>query len=117
MKQSGLLMDNDSVGILSGTDEGVFGWFTLNYLTRRIRFLKENGRLLIGVTRIIPDFSPKNCSCVGLGRRIDSDHFCAKRLQHRFQRKNHARDFRPYIAGFRQQDSALHPQASVNIRF
>jgi Golgi nucleoside diphosphatase len=43
LKNSGLLMDEDSVGILSGTDEGVFGWFTLNYLTDRIKHIKENG--------------------------------------------------------------------------
>lgn len=36
-------MDADSVGILSGTDEGVFGWFTLNYLTSKLKHLKNNG--------------------------------------------------------------------------
>lgn len=33
---SGLLVDDDAVGMLSGTDEGVFGWFTLNFLLERL---------------------------------------------------------------------------------
>lgn len=38
VSSSGLLMDDtgESVGMLSGTDEGVFGWFTLNYLLGRL---------------------------------------------------------------------------------
>jgi len=33
---SGLLVDDDAVGMLSGTDEGVFGWFTLNFLLQKL---------------------------------------------------------------------------------
>ena len=33
---SGFLVDDDAVGVLSGTDEGVFGWFTLNFLLERL---------------------------------------------------------------------------------
>jgi hypothetical protein len=33
---SGLLVNDDAVGMLSGTDEGVFGWFTLNLLLERL---------------------------------------------------------------------------------
>ncbi|KAI6237945.1 Nucleoside-diphosphatase uda-1 [Aphelenchoides besseyi] len=42
IQKSGLLMDDESVGILSGTDEGVYGWFTLNFLTDKLRYLKQN---------------------------------------------------------------------------
>lgn len=34
--KSGFLVDENSVGILSGIHEGVFGWFTLNYLLGRL---------------------------------------------------------------------------------
>lgn len=34
--QSGFLVDADSVDILSGSDEGVFSWFTVNYLSGRL---------------------------------------------------------------------------------
>ncbi|KAI1730100.1 GDA1/CD39 (nucleoside phosphatase) family domain-containing protein [Ditylenchus destructor] len=40
VSNSGLMMDDtgESVGMLSGTDEGVFGWFTLNYLLERLGY-------------------------------------------------------------------------------
>ncbi|KAL3109841.1 hypothetical protein niasHT_011144 [Heterodera trifolii] len=38
---SGLLVDDDAVGVLSGTDEGVFGWFTLNFLLARLEGVLE----------------------------------------------------------------------------
>ncbi|CAD5232731.1 unnamed protein product [Bursaphelenchus xylophilus] len=40
--RSGLLTEDESVGILSGIDEGVFGWFTLNFLTDRLQHLQGN---------------------------------------------------------------------------
>uniref|UniRef100_A0A915EE67 Uncharacterized protein n=1 Tax=Ditylenchus dipsaci TaxID=166011 RepID=A0A915EE67_9BILA len=41
---SGLLLEDDeSVGMLSGIDEGVFGWFTLNYLLGRLSNGFESG--------------------------------------------------------------------------
>lgn len=35
--ESGFLTNEDSVGMLSGTDEGVFSWFTLNVLVDRMK--------------------------------------------------------------------------------
>ncbi|TKR61712.1 hypothetical protein L596_028792 [Steinernema carpocapsae] len=35
--ESGFLVNEDSVGMLSGTDEGVFSWFTLNVLVDRMK--------------------------------------------------------------------------------
>lgn len=35
-----LVTHSDVVSILSGTDEGVFGWFTLNFLLERLRHLR-----------------------------------------------------------------------------
>ena len=36
---SGFLMDENSVAILSGTDEGAFSWFTLNVLVDRMKYI------------------------------------------------------------------------------
>uniref|UniRef100_A0A914HLC2 Apyrase n=1 Tax=Globodera rostochiensis TaxID=31243 RepID=A0A914HLC2_GLORO len=64
---SGLLVDDDAVGMLSGTDEGVFGWFTLNFLLARLdgaleRYTKAVAALDLGggstqVTFMPDDFS------------------------------------------------------------
>lgn len=35
-KQSGFLVNKDSVEILDGSDEGIFSWFTVNYLMSRL---------------------------------------------------------------------------------
>ncbi|VDK46118.1 unnamed protein product [Anisakis simplex] len=35
--KSGFVLDENGVGIMSGTDEGVFSWYTLNLLTDRIQ--------------------------------------------------------------------------------
>ncbi|KAK0409796.1 hypothetical protein QR680_004764 [Steinernema hermaphroditum] len=35
--ESGFLTNEDAVGMLSGTDEGVFSWFTLNVLVNRMK--------------------------------------------------------------------------------
>uniref|UniRef100_A0A7E4VR02 Nucleoside-diphosphatase mig-23 n=1 Tax=Panagrellus redivivus TaxID=6233 RepID=A0A7E4VR02_PANRE len=40
---SGLLVGDEAVGILSGKDEGIFGWFTLNFLTGRLSFTSKPG--------------------------------------------------------------------------
>jgi len=37
--ESGFLTNEDSVGMLSGTDEGVFSWFTLNVLVDRMKHI------------------------------------------------------------------------------
>lgn len=42
VERSGFLHDDESVGILSGTDEGVFGWFTLNFLLDRLKHIRAN---------------------------------------------------------------------------
>ncbi|KAG5674465.1 hypothetical protein PVAND_004435 [Polypedilum vanderplanki] len=34
--QSGFLINDDSVEIMDGTDEGIFSWFTVNYLSNRL---------------------------------------------------------------------------------
>uniref|UniRef100_A0A914R9R7 Uncharacterized protein n=1 Tax=Parascaris equorum TaxID=6256 RepID=A0A914R9R7_PAREQ len=39
VSQSGFLLDADGVDIMSGTDEGVFSWFTLNVLTDRLQHI------------------------------------------------------------------------------
>lgn len=44
---SGFLIDDDAVGVLSGIDEGVFGWFTLNFLLSRLNNLSEKSNLLL----------------------------------------------------------------------
>jgi hypothetical protein len=38
VKSAGFLLGDEAVGILSGLDEGVFGWFTLNFLSGRLNF-------------------------------------------------------------------------------
>lgn len=40
--ESGFLVNENSVGILSGVDEGVFGWFTLNYLLDCLNMSNSN---------------------------------------------------------------------------
>jgi ectonucleoside triphosphate diphosphohydrolase 5/6 len=35
---SGFLLGDESIGILNGVDEGVFAWFTLNFLSGRLNF-------------------------------------------------------------------------------
>lgn len=39
MTKSGFLLDAGGVDIMSGTDEGVFSWFTLNVLTDRMQHI------------------------------------------------------------------------------
>lgn len=36
LENSGFLADEDSVGIMDGTDEGIFSWFTVNFLSERM---------------------------------------------------------------------------------
>jgi ectonucleoside triphosphate diphosphohydrolase 5/6 len=38
VKISGFLLGDESIGILNGVDEGVFAWFTLNFLSGRLNF-------------------------------------------------------------------------------
>uniref|UniRef100_A0AC34FJ97 Apyrase n=1 Tax=Panagrolaimus sp. ES5 TaxID=591445 RepID=A0AC34FJ97_9BILA len=38
VKSSGFLLGDEAVGILSGIDEGIFAWFTLNFLSGRLNF-------------------------------------------------------------------------------
>lgn len=38
---SGFLVSEDSVAVLSGTEEGVFSWFTLNVLLDRMKHIDE----------------------------------------------------------------------------
>ncbi|KAI6198911.1 Nucleoside-diphosphatase uda-1 [Aphelenchoides besseyi] len=78
IQKSGLLMDDESVGILSGTDEGAYGWFTLNFLTDKLRFLKRNVKktsvaldLGGGSTQIT--FVPENPSRVFTHRTPEKD--------------------------------------------
>uniref|UniRef100_A0A914CUJ0 Uncharacterized protein n=1 Tax=Acrobeloides nanus TaxID=290746 RepID=A0A914CUJ0_9BILA len=40
--ESGLLVGEESVGMLSEIDEGVFAWFTVNYLTNQLRHVALN---------------------------------------------------------------------------
>lgn len=42
VESSGLLLGDEAVGILSGRDEGIFAWFTLNFLTGRLSFTEED---------------------------------------------------------------------------
>ncbi|KAE9549264.1 hypothetical protein FO519_007529 [Halicephalobus sp. NKZ332] len=42
VEASGLLLGDEAVGILSGREEGVFAWFTLNFLTGRLSFIEED---------------------------------------------------------------------------
>ncbi|CAD5223556.1 unnamed protein product [Bursaphelenchus okinawaensis] len=44
VQKSGLLTEAESVGILSGIDEGVFGWFTLNFLTDKMQFIRGDAQ-------------------------------------------------------------------------
>lgn len=50
--ESGLLVGEESVGMLSDIDEGVFAWFTVNYLTNHLRHIALNGKSSLKKNRI-----------------------------------------------------------------
>lgn len=41
LDSTGFLTNEESVSIMTGTDEGIFGWFTLNFLLDRLGALKQ----------------------------------------------------------------------------
>lgn len=48
LENSGFLADEDSVGIMDGTDEGIFSWFTVNFLSDRMGRTKTIAALDLG---------------------------------------------------------------------
>lgn len=62
LRESGFLVDKDSVEIMDGTDEGIFSWFTINFLLGRLAKGNTIAALDLGGGSTQVTFSPNNPS-------------------------------------------------------
>lgn len=61
-RESGFLVDRDAVEIMDGTDEGIFSWFTVNFLTNRLTNGKTMAALDLGGGSTQVTFAPKDAT-------------------------------------------------------
>lgn len=59
-RNSGFLVDRNSVEIMDGTDEGIFSWFTINFLLARLNSGSPVAALDLGGGSTQVTFSPKD---------------------------------------------------------
>lgn len=60
IKKSGFLVGDDAVEIMDGTDEGIFSWFTVNFLLNRLSGHNTVAALDLGGGSTQVTFSPKD---------------------------------------------------------
>lgn len=60
IKKSGFLVDDDAVEIMEGTYEGIFSWFTVNFLLARLSGQRTVAALDLGGGSTQVTFSPKD---------------------------------------------------------
>lgn len=59
-EHSGFLVDNNDVEIMDGTDEGIFSWFTVNFLLGRLNSGSTVAALDLGGGSTQVTFAPKD---------------------------------------------------------